>query len=62
MMSQEIIFNKINNLLSDAGYTAKVNGLSDVKAFINNKENEKLEVYDKIEEMYDAFMLGQGMW
>jgi hypothetical protein len=61
-MAEEKLFNKINGLLEDTGNEMKIYKLSELKAFIREKENTKLQAYDQIEELYDAFMVGPGMW
>jgi hypothetical protein len=53
---------RINTLLKDAGDIPEINSLSELKAFLGDSKNKKLEVYDEIEELYDILMLGAGMW
>lgn len=61
-MSRNLIFDKINYILENAGYPYKVNTLSELRAFLNNDGNRELRVYDKINELYDTLILVQGMW
>lgn len=61
-MGEREIFNQINELLSNSGYNTKVNGLADLADFLNQEKNTDNEVYDKIRELYDQFIMGVGMW
>ena len=53
---------KINMLQKNVGHTSEINSLSELKAFISDPQNKKLDVYDEIEELYDVLMFGAGMW
>ena len=55
-------FARINMLLEEAGHPARIDSLSELKAFLNDKNNRKLPVYDQVEELYDIILVGQGMW
>ncbi|HEX3028740.1 MAG TPA: hypothetical protein VHT34_05455 [Clostridia bacterium] len=61
-MGEELVFGRINNLLEESGCKSKINSMSELKAFLNNKSNEGISVYDEIEELYYALVVGPGMW
>lgn len=61
-MGEKDIFIEINRKLEDGGYGIRINTLSDLSSFINNKENCKMTVYDDILDLYDQIRLGIGMW
>jgi|GEM_PF-1142208 len=61
-MGEEMIFNKINSILAKANCNIRIKSLPELREFINNKDNQKLAVYDQIEELHSVLMLGPGMW
>ncbi len=61
-MGEELVFGRINNLLEESGFKAKINSMSELKAFLNDKSNEESSVYNEIEELYYALVAGPGMW
>jgi len=62
VMGEEAIFKRINSLLREANYSGKIRNLGDLREFINNDNNKKLDVYDEIEELHSLLILGPGMW
>jgi hypothetical protein len=60
MVDENIL--KINKILHESGYPTQINGLSDLKAFLNDPKNKSLKVFDEVEELYDILILGAGMW
>lgn len=61
-MKNDIILDRINRLLEEAGCGKSVSDIKQLQEFVNDDDNKKLEVYDEIEELYAVLMLGPGMW
>jgi hypothetical protein len=53
---------EINKLLKSAGFTYEINNLKDLKEFLSDPQNRKLDIYNDVEELYDILMLGAGLW
>jgi hypothetical protein len=61
-MGEEVIFKRINDLLSEVSYTGKIKSLRELREFIVDDNNKRLDVYDEIEELHSLLIFGPGMW
>lgn len=55
-MDEEMIFEKINQLLEDTDYPVEISSISDIEDFLNDDDNTEFEQYDAIEKLYNKLM------
>lgn len=61
-MAEDKILTDINELLADAGHSVRVHNLNELRMFLSDGKNRRLDVYNQIYELCQAIIFGQGLW